>query len=282
MNSKIPFGTLAGAVATLSLLSAQAVVSAQLDLRSWSLVDPYNRWSKTNPTPTTCRMDETASSSTVGPGWVVSPFALRATASFEVTLQATGNGDDDFVGIAFSYQSSTKHVLLDWKKFGQTFNWGDTVAVNDDNAELGMKLKKIDGSFTRDGLWGGTDGLGVSTFAGPLAPGWADNTAYRFEFSITPGRVVIRRNGVQIFDVSNPAITAGRIAFYSFSQDNVTFSNVHACPADFDGDGFVTGDDFDAFVADFEAGNSAADFDYDGFVTGDDFDAYVVAFAAGC
>jgi len=54
------------------------------------------------------------------------------------------------------------------------------------------------------------------------------------------------------------------------------------CPADYDHDGFVTGDDFDAYVADFEAGNIAADFNGDGFVTGDDFDAFVTAFEAGC
>jgi len=54
------------------------------------------------------------------------------------------------------------------------------------------------------------------------------------------------------------------------------------CPSDFDGDGFVTGDDFDAFVGAFAAGDLKADFDKDGFVTGDDFDAYVVAFESGC
>lgn len=32
----------------------------------------------------------------------------------------------------------------------------------------------------------------------------------------------------------------------------------------------------------FEAGSASADFDLDGFVTGDDFDFYVVAFEAGC
>lgn len=55
-----------------------------------------------------------------------------------------------------------------------------------------------------------------------------------------------------------------------------------ACASDFDWDGFVTGDDFDSYVAAFEAGSPAADFDGDGFVTGDDFDAYVAAFEAGC
>ncbi len=51
---------------------------------------------------------------------------------------------------------------------------------------------------------------------------------------------------------------------------------------DFNHDGFVTGDDFDAYVAAFEAGAMTSDFDSDGFVTGDDFDGYVAAFEAGC
>ncbi len=54
------------------------------------------------------------------------------------------------------------------------------------------------------------------------------------------------------------------------------------CPSDFNGDGFVTADDFDAYVAEFVLGNPAADFNKDGFVTADDYDAYVVAFEAGC
>ncbi len=56
-----------------------------------------------------------------------------------------------------------------------------------------------------------------------------------------------------------------------------------ACPADYDGDGFLTGDDFDAFVAAFEAGESVcADQDGNGFITGEDFDLYVEQFVGGC
>ncbi len=58
--------------------------------------------------------------------------------------------------------------------------------------------------------------------------------------------------------------------------------SITGCSADFDADGFVTGEDFDAFVAAFELGDAAADFDLDGFVTGEDFDAYVAAFEGGC
>ena len=54
------------------------------------------------------------------------------------------------------------------------------------------------------------------------------------------------------------------------------------CRADFDGDGFVTGTDFDQFVVAFEAGSYLADFDCDGFITGADYDLFVLAFEAGC
>lgn len=54
------------------------------------------------------------------------------------------------------------------------------------------------------------------------------------------------------------------------------------CPADFDNDGFITGIDYDLYVAAFEGGGASADFDGDGFITGIDFDLYVAAYEAGC
>jgi hypothetical protein len=54
------------------------------------------------------------------------------------------------------------------------------------------------------------------------------------------------------------------------------------CIADFNCDGFTTGDDIDAFSADFDAGLITADVNGDGFMNGDDFDAYTYAFDAGC
>ena len=54
------------------------------------------------------------------------------------------------------------------------------------------------------------------------------------------------------------------------------------CPADYDFNGFVNGDDFDAFVWAFEQGDMAADFDENTFVNGDDFDGFSLAFLWGC
>ena len=55
-------------------------------------------------------------------------------------------------------------------------------------------------------------------------------------------------------------------------------------------DGLLTGDDFNAFIGAFAAGDLLADItgiggppaDPDGLVTGDDFNAFIAAFAAGC
>jgi hypothetical protein len=48
--------------------------------------------------------------------------------------------------------------------------------------------------------------------------------------------------------------------------------------ADFNHDGFVTGDDYDAFVHAFELGSDTADINSDGFVNGNDFDLFVSLF----
>jgi hypothetical protein len=55
-----------------------------------------------------------------------------------------------------------------------------------------------------------------------------------------------------------------------------------ACKADFDGDGFITFEDFDAFVGAFESGLPSSDFNGDGFLTFDDFDVFVQTFELGC
>lgn len=81
---------------------------------------------------------------------------------------------------------------------------------------------------------------------------------------------------VMVFN--QPAMASGAAYF-----DDCEFGQVvEPCCADFDGDGFITGSDFDAFSTAYGIGDTTADFDADGFVTGIDFDQYVGAFEAGC
>lgn len=76
----------------------------------------------------------------------------------------------------------------------------------------------------------------------------------------------------------SPAFLVGSM---SFTSGSATIRRVE-CPTDFNADGFVTADDYDAFVLAFAAGDSSADYNNDGFVTADDFDAFVIAFENGC
>lgn len=84
--------------------------------------------------------------------------------------------------------------------------------------------------------------------------------------------------GVYTVQISAPAVNVGQQGYGLV----VTGDVLDRCPADFNGDGFVTGDDYDAYAQVFGSGDAAADMDGDGFVTSDDFDVYVVAFVAGC
>ncbi|NUQ52057.1 MAG: hypothetical protein HUU19_05090 [Phycisphaerales bacterium] len=85
--------------------------------------------------------------------------------------------------------------------------------------------------------------------------------------------------------VSVPGIH--RVRMYSSSAtvgfDDLRFDDPQPpCPADFNADGFVNGDDYDLFASYFEIGDIRADFNADGFVNGDDYDSFASAFEAGC
>jgi lysophospholipase L1-like esterase len=54
------------------------------------------------------------------------------------------------------------------------------------------------------------------------------------------------------------------------------------CPADFNRDGWVNGDDADSFAWAFDVGDQSADFDGNSWVNGDDADGFALAFEAGC
>lgn len=55
-----------------------------------------------------------------------------------------------------------------------------------------------------------------------------------------------------------------------------------ACPADINGDGNLSGADFNAFLTAFVAGDAAADQNGDGNLSGADFNAFLTNFLAGC
>lgn len=101
---------------------------------------------------------------------------------------------------------------------------------------------------------------------------------YSFNADLTPRWNVAVPN----INIGGPAIGENGTLVLAGVGTNIRAYRTERCAADFDGDGFVTGIDFDLYVAAFEAGDLTADFDGDGFITGIDFDLYVAAYEAGC
>ncbi len=95
-------------------------------------------------------------------------------------------------------------------------------------------------------------------------------------------------------DFADPSLTTGAVDTVSADEgyhvvlyvgntqlDPGSNSSCPACPADYNQDGGVTGDDIAAFFSDFESGVGCADTNVDGGITGDDIAAFFIAFENG-
>lgn len=109
---------------------------------------------------------------------------------------------------------------------------------------------------------------GVSTVGGPKDA--INNVEQVLISNLVPG--------VYTIQILAPAVNVGQQGYGLV----VTGDVLDRCPADLNEDGFVTGDDYDAYAQAFGTGDVATDMDGDGFVTSEDFDLYVTAFVAGC
>ncbi len=217
----------------LILLMLDNCAFATLEMTEWTLVDPYQTWRYTNPTSQSGRLDLAPVQHEVGPAWVVSDIEVPEVANISFTVEVQGRPDrrdDDFIGFCFGYQDNNNFYLLDWKRQTQEHDWGDSVIINDDTAEEGVKLIKVDGSWTRDGLWGGTDGAGVSALAGEAGDGWLFDHPYEFEIELTDERIIVSLDGTELFSVVDDSFRGGAVSLYAFSQDDVIFSNVTVIP----------------------------------------------------
>jgi photosystem II stability/assembly factor-like uncharacterized protein len=159
------------------------------------------------------------------------------------------------------------------------------------------------GGFSPDNLWRTTDGgatwqdiTGVGPTGLPDAPirGVALHPSRRGWIYVgTEVGVFASADGGATWATNNEGPNAASVDELNFMHGStVLLSATHGrglwtsptemCSADFNGDGFVNGDDYDVFAQLFDAGSPAADFNSDGFVNGNDYDEFAVAFDAGC
>lgn len=165
------------------------------------------------------------------------------------------NGDTTSLGVNFDGTATTSHVVIIASAFD-----GSTITLAAEN--------------TQPMLWGTPANNGTGYVAWPGAVGDQLEGALDDDAPTDGAHDLVAECYTYAFGVCPDPL--GKMVAYGTSGCG------GACPADFNGDGFVSGDDFDQYVAAFELGDASADFNCDGFVSGDDFDAFVAAFELGC
>lgn len=135
-----------------------------------------------------------------------------------------------------------------------------------------------------------------------------DVPAYVVGFSVTnmesPSRLIINGHDVGRFDtLTGLPLLGGRNGYARIGttgpatikslrwantrspagNDGIAIDHVAIinCAVDYNNDGFITFEDFDAYVLAFEAGQLRADLNNDGFLTFEDFDGFIAIFEAG-
>ena len=177
----------------------------------------------------------------------------------------------------FRFQAGNTAALTSQQQQGFVeFRLGLDNALGGTSARLGLSsIAPVSGRITPTRWFDAQLTLGTRPTAGVATLHWSLTSG-----EVTPGQVLF----AQWFVTDSGAASGealsnvARIPFFCGSSGCPTACSL----ADFDADGFLTGDDYDEYVTAFEAGDVVSDFDGDEFVTGEDFDAFVVAFEAGC
>jgi hypothetical protein len=155
------------------------------------------------------------------PTFFYSPFNVFNT-KVSGKILVGNSGDDDYVGFALGFtpedtkNASAKYVLVDWKKGTQDYG-GAT-------AKAGVAVSLVNGipPSTPD-LWGHTGKVTELARGKTLgSTGWQNNVEYSFDFVYTQTSLQISVNGNLEIDIKGD-FKEGRIAFYNYSQDNVTY-----------------------------------------------------------
>ncbi|XP_036675876.3 cartilage oligomeric matrix protein isoform X1 [Drosophila suzukii] len=170
------------------------------------------------------------------PGLAVGKDAFGGV-DFDGTFYINDDTDDDYAGFVFSYQSSYKYYVVQWKKGTQTY-WEPRPFTA--SAAPGIQIKLVNstegpGPTMRNSLWheGNTDGEARLLWKDPKNIAWKERTSYRWSLVHRPAIGLIRLQMYEghrlIFDSGNvfdSTLKGGRLGVFCFSQRMIIWSNL--------------------------------------------------------
>ncbi|MHC4607511.1 MAG: hypothetical protein ACYTAF_11380 [Planctomycetota bacterium] len=170
---------------------------------------------------------------------------------FDTEVQGTivsDGGDDDFIGFAFGFQpgdaanAGAEYLLVDWKRGNQWYNFGAPSYTPGSWAYAGLAVSRVFGIPTADEFWGHVNfdhwSSGPNSGLQELArgatlgsTGWAIGQPYLFDFEFSATAFKVYVNGTLEIDIAGD-FSDGRLAFYNFSQADVTYSGYRVTVVD--------------------------------------------------
>lgn len=192
--------------------------------------------------------------------------------TFTTNFDATGFNpcrfvDISFVGAGGSMNADTEAFVFD--------SSGQLLTADDDNGPALLSQLSFGGSGSippRSALGG--DGVVFDAQNGDLPAG-----TYYLGVGLFDTRALTAGDRWHLRSASGSSANVALIISTDFDGTNPGCCPV--CPADYNQDGGIDGQDVEAFFTAFEAGEPCADVNYDGGVTGDDVAAFFIPFESG-
>ncbi len=243
-SAPIPSTLRRNALACCLLLAPAITFAAPIDLNTWTAESypavsgfPAGSW---NVSGDGSSVLQTANGQAT---FFYSDFSAMGT-DVTGTIRVGSSSDDDYIGFALGFNpgdtanSLADYLLIDWKKSTQYYNFGSPSTTPGTDGNVGLAVSRVTGIPTADELWGHTDfdshpGGEVEELARGTnlgSTGWANHTDYSFRFLFYSHSLQVYVNDVLEIDI-NGSFSDGRMAFYNFSQNNVTYSAFDVEPA---------------------------------------------------
>jgi len=219
--------------------------------------------------------------------WAIEHGARSASTSYTgVEYDTVGTTGDyiDSIGGIYLYaadNSARDHYYFDYPNVivvGAT-DWTDTRAWF---SSYGLAC---DVFAPGDGIWSSTIGNTYAAWSGTSMATPVANGVVGMIWSVNPALTNHEVRDI-LFNTCDDIGDPGDDNVYGHGRVNLrralTMAQETLCVGDYNHDGYVNGNDYDAFAEFFEVGDHRADINHDGYVNGNDFDFFAEHFEGGC